>query len=133
MGSERTPDLPALRAVIAGVREHESWMREYLRGFGPRIMLELLQHAASDLTTLADACERLAEENERMRADGARWQWLAQHGAVVFDEDGGVVIVCYLRESEDEEVESNNPGPSTSMSDEVDARITPAPAGKGEG
>ncbi len=50
-------DLPALRAVIAGVRENiDRWSEAVMVGC-----------RRDSLTTLADACERLAEENERMR------------------------------------------------------------------
>ena len=50
-------DLPALRAVIAGVREN-------LNRWSEAVMVGCRRDS---LTTLADACERLAEENERMR------------------------------------------------------------------
>ncbi len=83
--------IPALRAVIAGVREHEAAAREYLDGFSPRIRenvwaLVLLRDLAWEITTLADACERLAEENERLReqltaAEAAREAVLASLAA----------------------------------------------------
>lgn len=61
--------LPALRAVIAGVHQKSLKLDGY--GFecegGPLTHCRDWTELRTDLTTLADACERLAEENERMR------------------------------------------------------------------
>lgn len=114
MGSERMPDLdlPALRAVIAGVREKIPGLvlasRDERHSTGM-----LYREAASDLTTLADACERLAEENERMREALVR---VVAHTALPhhprWDLLLGLLRNCARIASD---------------------AITPAPAGKGEG
>lgn len=69
-------DLPALRAVIAGVRERLDEFSAACQEVGSHRTPEAIGRAKgvreaveSDLTTLADACERLVEENERLRGD----------------------------------------------------------------
>ncbi len=108
--------IPALRAVIAGVREHEAAAREYLDGFSPRICenvwaLVLLRDLAWEITTLADACERLAEENERLRTalDALEAHHVEQNREKRRDESRSTTLRL------------------------IRAAITPAPAGKGEG
>ncbi len=144
-------DLPALRAVIAGVRErlakatpiHDAMFGEgvtaqdfpdggYLLYSDGEALVAVLPkrpddaalsdrdfycHAPSDLTTLAAACERLAEENERLRGDLRDAHSVLVMARAFHAYSGGPL---------------SGPFPSV-----VERRLsgyrTPAPAGKGEG
>lgn len=112
-------DLPTLRAVIAGVRKLvETWPKSIRISCRP-----------SDLTTLASACERLAEENERAR----------ERIAALTPPDGYVFVLCapelanQMMNQWSDPVQLKVDSVEANWMTFVARKFTPAPAGKGEG
>lgn len=144
-----TIDLPALRAVIATLRMrarvegHAGTLHGCLTGDCPHIqhrdcfdalreeIADLARFAdlvKPDLTTLASACERLAEENERAR----------ERIAALTPPDGYVFVLCAPELAN--QMMNQWSDPVQLKVDSVEAnwltfvarKLTPAPAGKGE-